>query len=56
MFKRLIEESLSNSPSFGPAETAPGASLEPSWEPGVIEVEFQQDVRPSTLATQAGAT
>lgn len=55
MVRKSIEESPSNSPGFGPTETAPDAGVEKSWEPGVVEVEFQQDVRPSTLATQAGA-
>ena len=55
MVRKSREESPSNSPRFGPEEISLGTPLAKSWEPGVVEVEFQQDVRPSAVPTRTGA-
>ena len=55
MVRKSREESPSNSPSFGPDEIPSSTPSAKTWEPGVVEVEFQQVVRPSAAATRSGA-
>jgi subtilisin family serine protease len=42
---------------FGPTDRSPGDSPAPSWEPGVVEVQFREGVRPLAVSDDAaGAT
>ncbi|HEU4595812.1 MAG TPA: S8 family serine peptidase, partial [Pyrinomonadaceae bacterium] len=40
---------------FGPPNLPPGQTPAPTWESGVVEVEFRGDVRPEMVAPAAGA-
>jgi len=43
----------SDLPRFGPTDRAPGTLPSPSWEPGVVEVQFRQGIRPDLGPTGA---
>ena len=43
----------SDTPRFGPTDRAPDTLPPPSWEPGVVEVQFQEGTRPEISATGA---
>jgi subtilisin family serine protease len=42
-------------PVFKPSDAAPGTPQSPSWEPGVVEVQFREGVRPEVQVAEADA-
>jgi subtilisin family serine protease len=50
-----MEESEDGMPRFRPPDLPPGSVPPPSWEPGVVEVEFKEGVRPEITAESEGA-
>jgi hypothetical protein len=40
-------------PRFKPTDATPGIPQPPSWEPGVVEVQFREDVRPEIQTRMA---
>jgi hypothetical protein len=42
-------------PMFPSSNAAPGTPPPPSWEPGIVEVQFREGVRPEVQATRADA-
>src|SRR5215207_9415835 len=41
----------SDTPRFGPTDRAPDTLPSPSWEPGVVEVQLREGVRPEIVTT-----
>jgi hypothetical protein len=43
----------SDTPRFGPTDRAPDTLPPPSWEPGIVEVQFREGVRPGIVTAGA---
>src|SRR3712207_3784253 len=42
-------------PAFKPSDAEPGTPPPPSWEPGIVEVQFREGVRPEVQVAEADA-